>query len=105
MFVVLAVGVLWGFATRSMYALTEEFLEAATAGGWRLLGVAETVIVTILVFTLTVVSSIIVGLAIYSSSSERSYLSYAWRGVLVLPIMCIVFALIRVLLLVMGVTE
>ena len=85
LFVILAVGVLWGFATQGLYSLTEEFLEAATAGGWRLMGIAETLVVTIFVLTIVAGSSFLVGLAIYSSSSRRSYLCYAWRGILVVP--------------------
>ena len=97
MFVVLSVGVLWGFATQDFYASTEDFVEAVG-----LPGVVDAAIVAILVIMVTAMTSLIVGLGIYSSSSERSYLSYAWRGVLVLPILCAVFALIGVLLFVMG---
>ena len=99
MFIVLSVGVLWGFATRDFYASTDAFVKAMG-----LAGIVDAAVVAILVIVVTAVTSLIVGLGIYSSSSERSYLSYAWRGVLVLPILCAVFALIGVLLFVMGAT-
>lgn len=98
MLVVLGALMLWAFATQGLYGLVEEFLEAATAGGWRLLGIADTVIVTMLVIAAAVASSVIVGLGIYSSDERRTYLSYAWRGVLVLPILGVVLALLDVLL-------
>ena len=63
-----------------------------------LAGVIDAESVTILVTMVTAVVSLIVGVGIYYSSSQRSYLSYAWRGVLVVPILCAVFALIGVLL-------
>ena len=85
MFLVLGTGMFWAFATQGLYGLVEEFLEAATAGGWRLLGIADTVIVTMLMAVATVALSVIVGLGIFSSDERRTYLSYAWRGVLVLP--------------------
>ena len=97
MLVVLGALMLWAFATQGLYGLVEEFLEAATAGGWRLLGIADTVIVTMWVVAATVTSSVIVGSGIYSSDERRTYLSYAWRGVLVLPILGVVLALLGIL--------
>ena len=99
MFVALSGAVLYGFETRDFYASTEAFVEAMGLAG--IVGVA---VVVILVTTVIAMMSLIVGLGVYASSSERSYLSYAWRGLLVLPILCLVFALIRVLLFVMGAT-
>ena len=96
-FLVLGGVVFWAFATQGLYGLVEEFLEAATAGGWRLLGIADTVIVTMLMAVATIALSVLVGLGIYSSDHERTYLSYAWRGVLALPIVGIAIAMLVVL--------
>ena len=83
MWLVLVGAAVWLLGVVGFYEATGEFLEAAMAAFFGVSGVVRVVLVTIFVLVVTGVVSFLGGLGVYYSSFGRTYLSYAWRGILV----------------------
>ena len=82
-FIVLVILVIRGLISENFVKLAIDYLAATE-------DVLFLFIVIIILISIVAFISLIVGLGVYASSSNRSYLSYAWRGALVIPIMILV---------------
>ena len=70
-----------------------EFLQASLAATWGLGAFAAVLWTSVLIVAVIAGISLIGGMAIYYSSSARSYMGYVWRGALVLVVavvLCVV---------------
>lgn len=83
LFVALCVGAVVLLKERGFFRIVWEFIEGSMAAAFEVSGIAAVLWTCILIVTVIAGISLIGGMAIFYSSSKRSYLGHAWRGALV----------------------
>ena len=92
LFFALVVGAVELFQRQGFYQSVSGFLEGSAAAALGLSALAAVALAAILALAVIVAVATFGGMIIYLSSSPQSYLTYAWRGALVLIVAIALYA-------------